>query len=81
MTSGFRRGLKSRWDDGRCAVSTYVLIAIIKKQLHLSASLYTCLQILSVPIFEKTQISCALQTDTTRTVSPPIDNQLNLFDF
>jgi hypothetical protein len=25
-----------------CAVSTYVLIAIVKKQLHLNASLYTC---------------------------------------
>jgi len=47
-----------------CAVSTYVLIAIVKKELHLDASLYTCLQILSVSVFEKTQISCALQHDT-----------------
>jgi IS4 transposase len=31
-----------------CAVATYVLIAIVKKELHLDASLYTCLQILSV---------------------------------
>jgi len=46
-----------------CAVSTYVLIAINKKELHLDASLYTCLQILSVSIFEKTQLSCALQPD------------------
>ncbi len=36
-----------------CAVSTYVLIAIIKKQLGLEASLYTILQILSVSVFEK----------------------------
>jgi hypothetical protein len=28
-----------------CAVATYVLIAIVKKDLHLDASLYTCLQI------------------------------------
>jgi IS4 transposase len=28
-----------------CAVSTYVLIAIVKKELRLDASLYTCLQI------------------------------------
>ena len=55
-----------------CAVSTYVLIAIVKKELHLNASLYTCLQILSVSIFEKTQISCALQPDTNRTISPPM---------
>ena len=46
-----------------CAVSTYVLIAIVKKELHLNASLYTCLQILSVSVFEKTEISCALQAD------------------
>jgi len=64
-----------------CAVSTYVLIAIIKKELHLDASLYTLLQILSVSIFEKTLISCALQPDVTRTIAPPIDNQLILFDF
>jgi transposase len=43
-----------------CAVSTYVLIAIIKKELHLDASLYTLLQILSVSVFEKTQLSCAV---------------------
>jgi hypothetical protein len=64
-----------------CAVSTYVLIAIIKKELHLDASLYTCLQILSVSIFEKTQLSCALQPDRSQTVPLPIGNQLILFDF
>ena len=37
-----------------CAVSTYVLIAIVKKDLHLDPSLYTLLQILSVSVFEKT---------------------------
>ena len=63
-----------------CAVSTYVLIAIIKKELHLDASLYTLLQILSVSIFEKTQISCALQPDNAQTIFPPITNQLILFD-
>ena len=64
-----------------CAVSTYVLVAIIKKELHLDASLYTLLQILSVSIFEKTEISCALQPDTTQNVSQPTDSQLILFDF
>ena len=44
-----------------CAVSTYVLIAIVKKELQLNASLYTLLQILSVSVFEKTLISRALQ--------------------
>ena len=64
-----------------CAVSTYVLIAIVKKELHLDASLYTLLQILSVSVFEKTPISWALQPDATRTIAPPLANQLNLFDF
>jgi len=64
-----------------CAVSTYVLIAIVKKELHLDASLYTCLQILSVSVFEKTEMSCALQPDVTRTIAPPIDNQLTLLEF
>jgi hypothetical protein len=64
-----------------CAVSTYVLIAIVKKELQLNASLYTLLQILSVSIFEKTQISCALQPDPSTTELPLGANQLNLFEF
>jgi hypothetical protein len=64
-----------------CAVATYVLIAIVKKELQLDASLYTCLQILSVSIFEKTEISCALQPDRSqREIATPA-NQLILFDF
>jgi len=58
-----------------------VLIAIVKKELQLDASLYTLLQILSVSIFEKSYISCALQVNTTRAIATPVDNQMNLFDF
>jgi transposase len=64
-----------------CAVATYVLIAIVKKELHLDASLYTCLQILSVSVFEKTEVSCALQPDRSQSELPPTANQLILFDF
>ena len=64
-----------------CAVATYVLIAIVKKELQLDASLYTCLQILSVSVFEKTQLSCALQADLSRSDPPDLANQLNLFNF
>jgi hypothetical protein len=64
-----------------CAVATYVLIAIVKKQLQLDASLYTCLQILSVSVFEKIEVSCALQHDASRIDMPDLDNHLNLFDF
>jgi IS4 transposase len=62
-----------------CAVATYVLIAIVKKELHLDASLYTLLQILSVSVFEKTEISCALQPDANRMTRLMQDNQLTLF--
>ena len=62
-----------------CAVATYVLIAIIKKELHLNASLYTLLQILSVSVFEKTYISCALRPVVNKTVPLPPYNQLKLF--
>ena len=64
-----------------CAVATYVLIAIVKKELQLDASLPTCLQILSVSVFEKTQLSCALQADATGIGELEAANQLNLFEF
>jgi len=64
-----------------CAVATYVLIAIVKKELHLEASLYTCLQILSVSVFEKTAVSDALQPDRSPPDPPIGANQLILFDF
>ena len=62
-----------------CAVSTYVLIAIVKKELQIDASLYTLLQILSVSVFEKNEISCAFQGDAPSTDLPDPANQLNLF--
>lgn len=64
-----------------CAISTYVLIAIVKKELKLEASLYTLLQILSVSVFEKTQLSQALRVEKAALESPFLDKQLNLFDF
>jgi hypothetical protein len=63
-----------------CAVSTYVLIAIVKKELQLDASLYTLLQILSVSVFEKSQLQTALRADAGTSEMPFGDNQLNLFE-
>ena len=48
---------------------------------QLEASLYTCLQILSVSVFEKPQLSCALQPDEPRIEPSDNANQLTLFDF
>jgi transposase len=64
-----------------CAVATDVLIAIVKKELQLKASLYTFLQISSVSVFEKTPISCALQSGTCISEPPGGAKQLNLFTF
>ena len=63
------------------AIATYCLIAIVKKELDLEASLYTFLQILSVSIFEKTQLLCALQSEEHTFHPSTSANQLNLFDF
>jgi hypothetical protein len=35
---------------------------------------------LSVSVFEKTEVSCALQADASQTDLPTVANQLNLFD-
>ena len=59
------------------AVSIYVLVAIVKKELRLDASLYQLLQILSVTLFEKMSLQQAL----AETPAPLHSNQLNLLDF
>jgi transposase len=64
-----------------CAVATYVLIAIVKKELQLDASLYTLLQILSVSVFEKTRLSQAFAGTMLASEQTNFANQLNLFDF
>ena len=64
-----------------CAVATYVLIAIVRKELQVEASMYTCLQILSVSVFEKTQLSCAFPGDESTTEQSDDAKQLILFNF
>src|SRR5713101_6895118 len=63
------------------AVSVYVLVAIVRKRLGLEASLYQTLQILSVTLFEKTPILCALQAIDVEANFAENVNQLILFDF
>jgi len=62
------------------AVSVYVLVAIIKKRLHLEASLYTILQILSVTIFERLPLLQVLTDSDCKTNNTETYKQLNLFD-
>ena len=62
------------------AVSVYVLVAIIKKELQLDASLHTLLQILSVALFEKMPLQQALAALPGVANDADLSNQLNLFD-
>jgi len=62
------------------AVSTYVLVAILRKRLQLPASLYQVLQILSLTLFEKTPINQLFSTGDYRTGTERPGNQLILFD-
>ena len=61
------------------AVSAYVLVAIVKKRLHLSASLYEILQILSLTMFEKIPLDQLLAQTMSDEIHPVSDNQLILF--
>jgi transposase len=62
------------------AITVYVLVAILRKQLHLDLSLYKILQILSVTIFEKTPISLAFSQYSDQVQDPAPGIQLDLFN-
>jgi IS4 transposase len=62
------------------AVSVYVLVAIVKKRLNLSASLYEILQILSLTMFERIPLDQLLSKIVTENINSASPNQLNLFD-
>ncbi len=61
------------------AISVYVLVAIVKKELHLEATLYRMLQICSVTLFEKTPILQALSLADDQTYLDDLFKQLILF--
>lgn len=62
------------------AVSTYLLVAIMKKELMLEQSLYTILQVLSLSLFEKMPILEAFSRKFMPVQSSQHSNQLTLFD-
>jgi hypothetical protein len=62
------------------AVSVYVLVAIVKKRLNLSASLYEMLQILSLTMFERIPLDQLLNNVITDDIQAFSTNQLNLFN-
>jgi hypothetical protein len=62
------------------AITTYLLVAILRKELRIEHSLYTILQILSVSLFEKTPLLEAFSCSSYTTEADPFANQLSLFD-
>lgn len=62
------------------AISVYVLVAIVKKELQIDRSLNEILQILSVTLFEKTPLFEALTTKIEHVSTTTFPKQLTLFD-
>jgi hypothetical protein len=62
------------------AVCVYVLVAIIRKQLKIEASMFTILQILSVNAFDKTPLPQLLAQAELQTITVDSHNQLLLFN-
>jgi transposase len=61
------------------AISIYVLVAIVKKQLKIELSLGEILQILSITLFEQVPISEVLMKTVSQNEKPEFHNQLLLF--
>ena len=62
------------------AISVYVLVAIVKKRLKLSANLYEMRQILSLTMFERMPLDRLLGNIMIDDIQTTFDNQLKLFD-
>ena len=62
------------------AVSVYVLVAILKKRLNISSSLYEILQILSLTLFEKVPLDQLLTKFALYEIQPTSEKQLFLFE-
>ena len=62
------------------AVCVYVLVAIVRKELHLECSMYQILQILSISLFEKAPIQQALTSIISQNQKTCCPNQLVLFN-
>lgn len=64
-----------------CAVATYALIAIIKRELGLSPPIYTLLQVLSLSVFDKIPIKTAFLEFSRNAEVPEVQKQPCLWDF
>jgi hypothetical protein len=80
--------IKKFWGETENAVKTqiwiaicnYLLVAIIKKELKIEKSLYEILPIISVSMFDKSQLNQILSKTESNMFPEPISKQLSLFD-
>ena len=80
--------IKSFWGESEnavktqiwIAVCTYLMVAIAKKELKIERNLYEILQIISVSIFDKTQLNQLLSESPSQNSEEPLFKQLSLFD-
>lgn len=62
------------------AISVYILVAIVRKELKIELSLSEILQILSIVLFEKVHITQVLMKHVLQNRNSQFHNQLLLFD-
>jgi hypothetical protein len=62
------------------AISVYVLVAIVRKELKCKRTMSEIMQILSLTLFEKTPISKVFSNEKAQTAQEPSHKQLSLFD-
>ncbi len=61
------------------AISTYLIIAIAKKKLNLSQSMYEILQLISISAFDKTPLKSLFANEKKLDIKEQLSNQLTLF--
>jgi PII-like signaling protein len=62
------------------AISVYVLVAIVRKELKCERTMNEIMQILSLTLFEKTPISKVFADENEQTTEEPSHKQLSLFN-
>lgn len=63
------------------AIATYLLVAILKKHLHIDRNTYEILQILSVSLFDKIPIIELISNSPTPIYDCPLQKQAQLWEF
>ncbi len=81
--------IKAFWGHSENAVKTqicialcsYLIVAILKKRLNLKQNLYEILQILSISLFDKSELAELFSNDSSQDPSEESKNTLSLFGF